>query len=59
MPYCGLLQVQEIFQGEVRGPPPGLDANLLPFQIEGVSWMYHQEVHSDIRGFILADEMGM
>jgi SNF2 family DNA or RNA helicase len=36
-----------------------LVANLLPFQVEGFSWMRHQEVMcSDIRGGILADEMG-
>jgi DNA repair protein RAD16 len=54
-----LVQVE--FQGEIRKAPPGLaGVNLLPFQIEGASWMYHQERHcEDIRGGILADEMGM
>jgi hypothetical protein len=48
------------FQGETRGPPPGLSANLLPFQVEGTSWMHHQEVGvPEIRGGIMADEMGM
>jgi DNA repair protein RAD16 len=48
------------FQGEIRSPPEGLVANLLPFQVEGTSWMYHQEVHEPtIRGGILADEMGL
>ena len=43
--------VQASFAGEMRSPPPGLTANLLPFQVEGVSWMYHQEVHvPEIRG---------
>jgi len=52
--------VQASFQGEIRKSPPGLTANLLPFQVEGASWMYHQEVHvPEIRGGILADEMGM
>jgi len=52
--------VQQKFEGEIREPPPGLEASLLPFQVEGVSWMYHQEVHKpEIRGGILADEMGM
>eukprot|EP00986_Skeletonema_menzelii_P007037 scaffold2688_cov134-Skeletonema_menzelii.AAC.2 len=52
--------VQKAFQGEIRTEPPGLTANLLPFQIEGFSWMRHQEVEmSDIRGGILADEMGL
>jgi DNA repair protein RAD16 len=52
--------VQKAFQGEIRAEPPGLTANLLPFQIEGFSWMRHQEVlEPDIRGGILADEMGM
>jgi SNF2 family DNA or RNA helicase len=52
--------VQTAFQGETRLPPPGLTANMLPFQQEGLSWMYHQEVKvHDIRGGILADEMGM
>lgn len=37
-----------------------LTANLLPFQVEGFSWMRHQEVKCpEIRGGILADEMGM
>jgi hypothetical protein len=52
--------VQASFQGEIRKPPPGLVATLLPFQVEGTAWMYHQEVHvPEIRGGILADEMGM
>lgn len=52
--------VQTAFAGEMRTAPPGLSGNLLPFQKEGVSWMYHQEVHvPEIRGGILADEMGM
>lgn len=53
--------VQTEFQGEIRSTPPGLSisAKLLPFQVEGISWMYHQEKHvSSIRGGILADEMG-
>ena len=49
-----------MFQGVTRSPAKGLVADLLPFQVEGVSWMYHQEVHKpEIRGGILADEMGM
>jgi len=52
--------IQKKFEGETRGPPVGLVANLLPFQVEGVSWIYHQEtVMEDVRGGILADEMGM
>jgi len=52
--------VQATFQGEVRKPPPGLAASLLPFQVEGASWMHHQEVLCpEIRGGIMADEMGM
>jgi SNF2 family DNA or RNA helicase len=52
--------VQAAFQGEMRTSPPGLSATLLPFQVEGVSWMYHQEVQvPEVRGGILADEMGM
>ena len=43
--------VQKAFVGEILPPPPGLDATLLPFQIEGTSWMYSQEVKMlDIRG---------
>ena len=50
--------VQKAFEGEMRDRPKGLSANLLPFQREGVSWMYCQEVNvKDIRGGILADEM--
>lgn len=50
--------VQVTFQGKTLSPPKGLVANLLPFQVEGMSWMTHQEVHiPEIRGGILADEM--
>lgn len=50
--------VQAGFEGEIRSPPKGLTAGLLPFQVEGVSWMVHQELHvPEIRGGILADEM--
>ena len=51
--------VQKKFEGEMRPPPKSLVANLLPFQEEGVSWMYNQEKHVEVRGGILADEMGM
>lgn len=52
--------VQESFQGEIRDSPAGLTASLLPFQKEGSSWMYHQEVYcQETNGGILADEMGM
>jgi DNA repair protein RAD16 len=51
--------VQKEFSGDIRSAPKGLSAELLPFQIEGVSWMYHQETKTDIKGGILADEMGM
>jgi len=52
--------VPESFSGELRKPPIGLSADLLPFQVEGSSWMYCQEVNvPEIRGGILADEMGM
>lgn len=43
------------FQGEIREPPPGLTATMLPFQVEGTSWMHHQEVNVvEARGGILA-----
>ena len=47
------------FKGETRPQPPGLDAVLLPFQVEGVSWMHHQEVNgeSGVRGGMLCDEV--
>jgi SNF2 family DNA or RNA helicase len=47
------------FQGEMRPAPPGLTADLLPFQVEGVSWMYHQELEeeSGVRGGMLCDEV--
>ena len=51
--------VQKEFSGEIRRAPEGLSAELLPFQVEGASWMYHQETRTDIKGGILADEMGM
>lgn len=50
--------VQKAFEGEMRDKPRGLIANLLPFQKEGCSWMYCQEVNvPEIKGGILADEM--
>ena len=50
-----LVPVQ--FKGEIRSAPAGLTANLLPFQVEGSSWMYHQEVNEpEIRGGVMADE---
>jgi len=58
--------VQEGFAGEIRpSPPPGVTASLLPFQVEGFSWMRHQEKNDEAadagacRGGILSDEMGM
>ncbi|GKY94032.1 hypothetical protein MPSEU_000369900 [Mayamaea pseudoterrestris] len=52
--------VQVAFAGETRKAPAGLAATLLPFQIEGLSWMYHQEVKCEgVKGGVLADEMGM
>jgi hypothetical protein len=65
--------VQKDFRGTIRDSPPGLNATLLPFQKEGVSWMYCQEVgksgqeedtnvvsgKNKCAGGILADEMGM
>ena len=50
--------VQVSFQGEILPPPNGLSGSLLPFQVEGFSWMVHQEMQvPEIRGGILADEM--
>jgi SNF2-related domain/Poly(ADP-ribose) polymerase and DNA-Ligase Zn-finger region len=52
--------VPTAFLGETRAAPLGFVGNLLPFQVEGLSWMRHQEVHvPELRGGILADEMGM
>ena len=45
------------YGGPIRDPPEGLIATLLPFQKEGTSWMYEQEVSSPIKGGILADGM--
>ena len=39
--------VQTGFEGVVRSSPKGLNANLLPFQAEGASWMYCQETNSN------------
>lgn len=48
--------VQKQFDGEIRQAPKGFVGNLLPFQIEGLSWMYNQEVNiKHVRGGILAD----
>jgi hypothetical protein len=47
----------------MRAEPRGLNATLLPFQLEGYNWMRHQETSASegekggIRGGILADEM--
>lgn len=40
-------------------PPDGLRVNLLPFQRESLNWMTNQEQNSEIKGGILADDMGM
>ena len=40
-------------------PPEITGATLLPFQLEGYSWMVAQESNPATRGGILADEMGM
>ena len=50
--------VQKAFDGEIRTEPPGFVGSLLPFQVEGFSWMRSQETTQKIRGGILADEMG-
>ena len=39
--------------------PEKLLVTLLPFQIEGLSWMIHQEEHSEFHGGILADEVSV
>ncbi|KAF9784773.1 SNF2 family N-terminal domain-containing protein [Thelephora terrestris] len=38
---------------------PGMEVQLLPHQIIGVSWLVRQERESGIKGGILADEMGL
>ncbi|GIX61280.1 DNA repair protein rhp16, putative [Babesia caballi] len=43
---------------EALPQPPELLVPLLPFQKDGVTWMYHQE-KGPMKGGILADEMGM
>ena len=43
-----------LFEGEIRNSPLGLNADLLPFQVKGVSWMYAQETKEEVRGGILA-----
>ena len=43
---------------EKATPPAELIGTLLPYQLEGLGWMLHQEA-SLMRGGILADEMGM
>ena len=50
--------IQTAFQGVLREAPKGLDGNLLPFQREGVSWMYNQEVNlKEVKGGILAGKI--
>ena len=41
-----------------KEPPSDLLMPLLPYQKEGLGWMFNQE-HVDVHGGILADEMGM
>ena len=43
---------------EAMDPPIDLLMPLLPYQKEGLAWMYHQE-QSSIHGGILADEVGL
>jgi SNF2 family DNA or RNA helicase len=43
---------------EKAEPPAELIGTMLPYQLEGLGWMLHQEA-STMRGGILADEMGM
>ncbi|KAG5192746.1 P-loop containing nucleoside triphosphate hydrolase protein [Tribonema minus] len=38
--------------------PPELLSPLLPYQLEGLGWLLHQELEEEHRGGILADEMG-
>jgi len=38
------------FQGDIINDPPGMTARLLPFQVEGLSWMHHQETQTEING---------
>lgn len=38
---------------------PGMEVQLLPHQIIGVSWLLRQERESGLKGGILADEMGL
>ncbi|EDO15609.1 hypothetical protein Kpol_1006p5 [Vanderwaltozyma polyspora DSM 70294] len=39
--------------------PEGMSIKLLPFQLEGLHWLVHQEDNSLYNGGVLADEMGM
>ncbi|KAF8486693.1 SNF2 family N-terminal domain-containing protein [Gautieria morchelliformis] len=38
---------------------PGLEVQLMPHQLIGVSWMIEQEAKPNLRGGILADDMGL
>ncbi|KAL7701713.1 DNA repair protein [Lotmaria passim] len=44
---------------EPLAPPPTLLRPLLAYQKEGMGWMVRQETESEVKGGILADEMGM
>lgn len=44
------------FHQEIQ--PEGLSLTMLPFQLEGLSWLKQQE-QTEFHGGILADEMGM
>lgn len=54
-----VLQKQTVRPVERAKQPEGMALSLLPFQLEGLSWMIRQEEEGKYKGGILADEMGM
>lgn len=53
------LESQKVRKVERAKQPEGMALTLLPFQLEGLSWMIRQEEEGNYTGGILADEMGM
>lgn len=53
------LENQKVRAMERSEQPKGMSLTLLPFQLEGLSWMIKQEEEGNYKGGILADEMGM
>ncbi|OLY77756.1 DNA repair protein RAD16 [Smittium mucronatum] len=52
------LRNQELVLPSLAEHPKNMEIKMLPFQLEGLHWMRNMEL-SDVKGGVLADEMGM